>query len=108
MEMSPAMIHTVVDRFTALADPVRIRILLRLKEGPADVSTLVAHCSASQASISKHLSILRAAGWVESHKNGTRVICRICDPALFEICRLVCDGVLRQARTHHEQLGLHK
>ena len=105
MEMSEALISRVVERFAALADPVRVRILMRLKDGEADVSTLVSVCGASQASVSKHLSVLRQAGWVASRRHGTRVICSVADTALFDICQLVCDGVRRQALAAYAELG---
>jgi DNA-binding transcriptional ArsR family regulator len=104
MQMSDTMVARVVERFAALADPVRVRILLRLKEGEADVSSLVAVAGVGQASVSKHLSVLRSAGWVESRRVGTRVVCRVADKALFELCRLVCDGVIRQSQAQHEAL----
>jgi len=106
MQMSEAMIDRVVARFAALADPNRVRILLRLKDGSADVGTLVTLTGLGQASVSKHLSVLRSAGWVESTRVGTRVVCKVGDAALFEICGLVCDGVVRQVRAEHEQFGI--
>lgn len=106
MEMNEALITRVVERFAALADPVRVRMLMRLKDGEADVSTLAGVTGASQASVSKHLSVLRQSGWVTSRRVGTRVMCSVADAGLFDICHLVCDGVRRQVAAEHAVLGL--
>lgn len=100
------MVDRVVGRLAALADPTRVRILHRLQSGEADVGTLVAATGAGQASVSKHLAVLRQAGWVESERVGTRVVCRIKDPAVYDLCRIVCEGVLRQAKELNLELGL--
>ncbi len=104
--MSEAMVGRVVERLAALADPSRVRILHHLQEGEADIGTLVAATGVAQASVSKHVSVLRQAGWVESRRQGTRVVVRIKDPGVYDLCRIVCDGVIRQAKEMHVELGL--
>lgn len=104
--MSEAMVDQVVSRLAALADASRVRILHHLQGGEADIGTLVAATGVAQASVSKHVSILRQAGWVESRRQGTRVVVRIKDPAVYDLCRIVCDGVVRQAKEMHLELGL--
>lgn len=104
--MSEAMVVRVVGRLSALADPVRVRIVHRLQKGEADVSTLVQATGAGQASVSKHLAVLRQAGWVESRRVGTRVVCSVADPAVYDICKLLCDGVVREAKRTAKELGV--
>ena len=59
------------DVFTAIADPTRRALLLRLAdEGNKNVSELLEPFSMSQPAISKHLRILRQAGLVTSRKEG--------------------------------------
>lgn len=104
--LTDAMVDQVVQRLSALADPTRVRILHRLQQGEADVSTLVTATGVAQASVSKHLSVLKAAGWVESRREGTRMICSVRDASVHDLCRIVCDGVIRQAKALQAELGI--
>jgi DNA-binding transcriptional ArsR family regulator len=58
------------DRFAALADPTRRRLLERLAEGDRTVGELVAGSGVSQAAVSQHLKVLREAGLVTSVREG--------------------------------------
>lgn len=62
------------ERFgTALADPIRRRVLLRLLEGPAYPGDLLAEIDTSQPNMSNHLGCLRGCGLVTSTREGRRV-----------------------------------
>jgi len=98
------MISCVVERLSALADGTRIRLLLLLKRGPANVNALTAELGVSQASVSKHLGILKGVGLVSVERKGAQSIYRIHDPTIFELCGLVCNGVKNHAREVHGAL----
>ena len=53
-----------MDQFSALADPNRRRILAELRRGPRSVNELVDALDAAQPTVSKHLKVLREAGFV--------------------------------------------
>ncbi|MDA8387163.1 MAG: metalloregulator ArsR/SmtB family transcription factor [Nitrospiraceae bacterium] len=55
----------------AMADPTRIRMLKLLEDGELCVCHIVEILGLVQSTASKHLGILKAAGLVESRKNGT-------------------------------------
>jgi DNA-binding transcriptional ArsR family regulator len=103
-KMTPEMISRVAARFRALADETRIRILLRLREGEANVSALAAGLGIGQASMSKHLALLRDEGLLELRREGNQAFYTIRDRDLFELCALVCDGVRRHAEERHQAL----
>lgn len=65
---------------TALGDPTRREVLLRLARGPQAVSSLAAQLPISRPAVSQHLKILKAAGLVTDSAEGTRRIYRI-DPS---------------------------
>ena len=98
---NPQFVDRVVERFAALADETRIRLLLRLKVGEANVNTLTADVGLTQASISKHLTTLRRVGIVDVRRQGVQAIYFIKDQTIFELCKLVCDGVMRHVREEH-------
>jgi ArsR family transcriptional regulator, arsenate/arsenite/antimonite-responsive transcriptional repressor len=61
----------------ALADPTRLRILQRLAESPGTVTELIDHVDLSQPLVSWHLRRLRAAGLIDTRRNGREVICSL-------------------------------
>ena len=61
--------------FRAIADPTRREILSLLRDGRLTVGEIAANFRTSRPAISKHLRLLRSAGLVVSHKNGTARIC---------------------------------
>jgi len=105
-ELSDEMVQRIAERFRGLADTTRIRILLRLQAGECNVSTLTTGLGVAQASVSKHLAVLRALGFVQVRREGAQAFCSIRDPALPQLCQLMCDGVTRHAQEQHAALGL--
>jgi DNA-binding transcriptional ArsR family regulator len=105
-EIGDQMIGRVVERLRALADETRVRLLLRLKRGESNVTALSEELGVAQASVSKHLNVLRQAGLVAVRREGTQAIYAIRDKSVFELCKLVCDGVVRHAQEEHAALGL--
>ena len=86
----------IAERFRVIGDPLRIRILDRLRGGEASVGELTEALSASQQNVSKHLGVLHAAGVVSRRKDRTRVIYAIADQSVFALCETVC-GSLQQS-----------
>ena len=94
--LTESLVDLVAQRFRVLGEPMRIRLLDRLREGEATVGELQQALGASQQNVSKHLGILHAAGMVSRTKRGTSVVYTIADPAVFDICDQVCGGIRRQ------------
>jgi DNA-binding transcriptional ArsR family regulator len=63
--------------FSALADPTRRAMLVRLREGRATVSELAEPHDVTIQAISKHLKKLEAAGLVSRRKEGREVRCEL-------------------------------
>jgi DNA-binding transcriptional ArsR family regulator len=70
------------DVFTVLADPTRRGILDRLRAGDSTVGSLVEALSASQPQISKHLRVLRDAGFVTCRTAAQHRVYRV-EPSRF-------------------------
>jgi DNA-binding transcriptional ArsR family regulator len=90
------LIELVAQRFRVLGEPMRIKLLDRLRQGDATVSELQDALGASQQNVSKHLGILLNAGMVARTKDGNHSRYSISDPDVFELCDQVCGGVRRQ------------
>jgi DNA-binding transcriptional ArsR family regulator len=71
-----------MDAFAVIADPTRRRILDTLRDGAADVGTLVARLGISQPLVSKHLGVLRDAGSVDVTVDGKRRVYRLAEDPL--------------------------
>ena len=63
--------------FRAIADPTRRRILGLLRGGRHTVGELALNFRTSRPAISKHLRLLRSAGLVVTHQQGTARICEL-------------------------------
>jgi ArsR family transcriptional regulator len=63
--------NTVLDHMTALADPIRCRLLLLLEKHELTVSELCAVLQMPQSSVSRHLKMLADDDWVASRRDGT-------------------------------------
>ncbi|MGH1564592.1 ArsR/SmtB family transcription factor [Mumia sp. DW29H23] len=63
--------------FSAVADPTRRQILVRLAEGPAAVSELAAPFGMSVTGMAKHVHVLEQAGLVVTEKVGRARQCRL-------------------------------
>ena len=90
------LIELVAQRFRVLGEPMRIKLLDRLRDGDATVGELREALGASQQNVSKHLGILHGAGMVSRTKHGNSVVYGISDQSVFELCDQVCGGLRRQ------------
>lgn len=67
---------------TALADPTRRALLLRLVNGPAFPADLADALGVGRTNVSNHLSCLRGCGLVSTEPVGRRVRYTLADPRL--------------------------
>jgi DNA-binding transcriptional ArsR family regulator len=59
--------------FRALADPTRRQILQDLRDGELTAGEISSRFTISGPSISRHLTVLKAAGLVEERREGNRI-----------------------------------
>ncbi|MEE6179697.1 ArsR/SmtB family transcription factor [Mycobacterium sp. 050134] len=74
----------------ALAAPVRIAIVLQLRESHRCVHELVDALGVPQPLVSQHLKILKAAGVVAGERSGREVLYRLAD---HHLAHIVVDAV---------------
>lgn len=68
------MQEAVSDIFSALAHPTRRQILQDLRDGELAAGDIAARFSASGPTISRHLSVLKAAGLVTERREANRIL----------------------------------
>ncbi|MBM3524628.1 MAG: winged helix-turn-helix transcriptional regulator [Alphaproteobacteria bacterium] len=69
----------------ALADPTRRDIFDRLRKRPASVTAIAEAMPVSRPAVSQHLKVLREAGLVSEHAEGTQRIYRADPEGLREL-----------------------
>ncbi len=90
------LVELVAQRFRLIGEPMRIRLLDRLRHEEQGVGELADALGASQQNVSKHLAILHQAGIVGRRKEGNRVVYAITDESVFTLCETVCGGLQAQ------------
>lgn len=96
----------IAGRFRLLAEPMRIKLLDRLRGGEATVQELAALLGTTPQNISKHLGVLAQGGVVGRRKRGNHAYYRVVDDSIWELCHLVCGGVERRLGELQELLGV--
>ena len=81
------------ERFKALSEPMRLKLIYALMDRERTVSELVGELGGSQANVSKHLGVLLDADLVDRRKQGLNSCYAIADRTVYEICDLVCGSI---------------
>jgi DNA-binding transcriptional ArsR family regulator len=81
--------------FKALCDPTRVAVLSRLTElaKESTVTQIASCCTVDLSVVSRHLSVLREAGIVESEKRGKEVYYRVRYQDLSASLRALADAI---------------
>ncbi len=103
--MSDGQVEEAARLFGMLSEPARLYLLRALMEGAAPVGRLVALTGIKQGTVSKHLGILHASRFVARRREGTQVWYEISEPALFELCELMCSRIQRDVEGQIARLG---
>jgi DNA-binding transcriptional ArsR family regulator len=90
------LVELIARRFRLIGEPMRIRLLDRLRDGEATVNELAAALGATQQNVSKHLKVLADAGILGRRKDGNHVHYRIVDESIFALCEQVCGAMQQQ------------
>ena len=90
------------DFFKALAHPLRIRVLERLRVREHSVQELQAALGLDQSTVSQQLAVLRSKNVVGARKEGTTVRYAVRDPLvgdLLDVARRIFNNQLAGTRT---------
>jgi DNA-binding transcriptional ArsR family regulator len=96
--LSEDLAELIARRFRVIGEPMRIRVLDRLRDGEATVGDLAESVGTSQQNVSKHLSMLAEAGVVARRKDGNHAYYRIADKGVLALCESVCGSVQEHVR----------
>jgi DNA-binding transcriptional ArsR family regulator len=88
--------------FEALGDPTRRAVFELLADGPHPVGELARRLPVSRPAVSQHLRVLRDAGLVADHPEGTRRVYSVNPDALEEL-RGYVEGFWQRALVSFKQ-----
>ena len=103
-DLTDELLVLIAERFKALSDPARLRLLDSLRGGPKTVTQLVARTGFGQANVSKHLHVLYASALVSRRRDGPFVHYAIADNRIYALCDIMCDQL--QASSDVQQAKL--
>lgn len=94
--LTDEMFDRVAERFRALGEPARLRILNALRDGALSVGEIGERTQLNQANLSKHLQLLYSLGFVVRAKAGLFVRYQLADADIFRLCDVMCGRVTKQ------------
>lgn len=89
-------LEEVAEYFHSLAEPTRLCLLNALRDSERTVGELAEIADSTPANVSKHLSLLARAGFVERRMQGTSAYYSVADPDIYALCDLVCGSIARR------------
>jgi DNA-binding transcriptional ArsR family regulator len=92
------LVELIARRFRLLSEPMRIRILDRLRDGEESVQELAEGLESTQQNVSRHLALMAEAGLLARRKERTHVYYRIADEGVLALCEQVCGSLEDQLR----------
>jgi len=99
------LVELIAERFRALSEPTRIKLLDRLRASEATVLELTELIGTTQQNVSKHLGVLQRAGIVARRKQGNFAYYRIIDEGVLSLCEAVCGSLQQQVESLRELVG---
>ena len=99
------LVELIAERFRALSEPTRIKLLDRLRDGEATVLELTELIGTTQQNVSKHLGVLQRAGIVARRKQGNFAHYWIVDEGVLSLCEAVCGSLQQRVASLTELVG---
>jgi DNA-binding transcriptional ArsR family regulator len=92
MEINKAAIYNLhADFCKILADTSRLMIIMELADGEISVNEIARRLNLQQSNVSKHLSLMKDHGLVNSRRDGLTVYHSISDTRIYDAIKLLAD-----------------
>jgi len=92
---STHQLEEIAALFKVLGEPMRLRILQAVCKQPRSVGEIVEATKSTQANVSKHLALLKAAGVLRRERDGQRVLYEVKEPLVVRLCETVRETWLK-------------
>lgn len=100
--LSEPALELIAQRFKALSEASRLKLIHALQSGELSVSELVEETGLNQANTSRHLQVLIDTGILRRRKEGLNVYYSIADQGIFDLCETVCGSIQKRLERHVE------
>lgn len=100
-----ALVELLARRLRVIGDQTGIRVLDRLRHGPAGVQELVAAAGTSQQNVSKHMTRLMEHGFVARERHGNEHHYRLIDPSPLQVLDVLSADLAGQLRRLADMIG---
>jgi DNA-binding transcriptional ArsR family regulator len=91
---------------SALADPIRRRIVTQLADGHDDQACIAFELPVSKSTSTHHFRVLREAGIIEQHYKGTAILNTLRSGVLHELFPGLLDAVINAERKEPRRTSL--
>lgn len=88
----------------AIAHPLRIAIIVFLKDGEQCVCDIAEYVGSERSNVSRHLSVMVNTGVLEYRKQGLKVIYRLKCPCILEFFSCMTSVLKQQAKDSEKLL----
>ena len=88
----------------AIGHPMRVAVIDFLRDGEQCVCDIAKKVGSERTNLSKHLSIMIAAGVLQSRKDGLKVMYKIKTPCILRFLECLKDCLKEQAKETQELL----
>ncbi len=106
MSENPIIFELQAKLCQTLGQPVRLRIINLLKDGPQCVTSIAEMIEAPQPTVSRHLAVLRSTGVLARQRKGQEVFYEITSPKIVEVCEMMRAILAEQESQHPEIFNL--
>jgi len=103
--LSDHALEMIAQRFKALSEASRLKLIHALQAGEMSVTELVAETRLNQANVSRHLHLLIDTGILKRRKEGLNIYYAIADQGIFELCETVCGSIQQRLDRHVEEFA---
>ena len=86
--------------FKALSDPIRLKIMVFLKDGEKCVCETIPFLGVSQPIVSRHLKILKDIGLIKDKKQGTRRLYSITNKSILNVIDGLSPEIVKDLSKH--------
>ncbi|MBI1388741.1 MAG: metalloregulator ArsR/SmtB family transcription factor [bacterium] len=103
MQLNEELFELIAQRFKAMSEPTRLRIIHLLKDRELSVSEIAEHAGLKHGTASANLNALHKAGLVTFRREGTKVLYQVSNSMVFQVCDIVCQS-LKEDFLEYEKL----
>jgi ArsR family transcriptional regulator len=105
LSSNPQRYQLQADLFAALAHPIRVAIVDKLRQGEVCVCDIAEQIGAERSNTSRHLAIMLKAGVVKTRKEGLQIFYSIRTPCVCNFLDCACEAIQLHLREQSDAIN---